>query len=107
MTRTTQENLDQLARAAAYATSKVMGKRYEELEKMGWRAFSLKTNRWQGEFLAVIGMTMMGPDGKPCDKWLQFDGKLYAPVKGKVRYEWNWDTMAARKIQEIGAGYNA
>ena len=97
-TRVSQQTLNDEAGFAARRCSDAMSARIADLTMLGWKVFSVSQATYRGELLAGIGLSNE-IHGKLTSRWLQFDGQLYAPPAGKTRYEWNWDTMAARKTQ--------
>lgn len=103
MAKVSQYELDHIADTAAYACNPAMSTRLKELRDLKWRVFSVSQHRVRGVHLAVIGVSQPNVDGTLTSRWLQYDGKLYAPTKGRKTYEWNWDTMAARKISDISS----
>ena len=98
--RVGQEELDFVADTAAKYCNPAMLERLQELRKLKWKVFSVSQNVARNEHLTVIGVSQENVTGEITSRWLQYDGKLYAPPKGKKTYSWNWDAMAARKIAE-------
>lgn len=101
MARVSQIELDRIADVATYSCDKGMHTRLQELRAFKWKVFSVNQAEVRGQHLVVVGLSQPNIDGTLTSRWLQYDGKLYAPPKGKKRYEWNWDSMAARKIADL------